>query len=94
MVPLCCGCNYATIGHIGLQIFSFIVLSVIIAPRNVLNSHISKTHLPSVLLNVRELEFDGYSKKQSKKKRGPLLREGWKPPNELERVQMGVNDPK
>ena len=41
-----------------MQIFNFIVLSVIIAPHNVLSSHISKTHLPSVLLNVREIEFD------------------------------------
>ena len=29
-----------------MQIFSFVVLSVIIAPHNVLTLHISKTHLP------------------------------------------------
>ena len=29
-----------------MQIFNFVVLSVIIAPHNVLTFHISKTHLP------------------------------------------------
>ena len=28
-----------------MQIFNFVVLSVIIAPRNILTPHISKTHL-------------------------------------------------
>ena len=39
-----------------MQIFIFIVLSVIITSRNFLTPHISKTHLPIVSLNVRELE--------------------------------------
>ena len=57
MVPFCCSCNYATVGHIGIRIFNFVVLSVITAPHNVPTPHISKTHLPIVLLNVRELEL-------------------------------------
>ena len=40
-----------------MQIFNFVVLFVIITAQNVLTSHISKTHLPIVSLNVRELEF-------------------------------------
>ena len=39
-----------------MQIFNFVVLSVIITSRNVLTPHISKTHLPIVSLNIRELE--------------------------------------
>ena len=39
-----------------MQIFNFVVLSVIITSHNVLTPHISKTHLPIVSLNVRELE--------------------------------------
>ena len=35
MVPCCC-CNYATVGHIGMQIFNFVVLSLIIALSTVL----------------------------------------------------------
>ena len=41
-----------------MQIFNFVVLSVIIAPHNVLIPHISKTHLHIVSLNVRELELN------------------------------------
>ena len=39
-----------------MQIFNFVVLSVIITSHNVLTFHIRKTHLPIVSLNVRELE--------------------------------------
>ena len=56
MVPFCCCCNYATVGHIGMQLFNFVVLSVITAPHNVPTPHISKTHFPIVSLNVRKLE--------------------------------------
>ena len=45
-----------TLGHIGMQIFIFGVLSGIIPPDNVLIVRISKTHLPIVSLNVHELE--------------------------------------
>ena len=41
-----------------MQIFNFVVLSMIMAPRNVLTPHISKTHLFIALLNVRELELN------------------------------------
>ena len=34
--------NYATVGQIGAQIFNFGVLSVIIAPQNIITSHINK----------------------------------------------------
>ena len=47
-----------TLGHIGMQIFIFGVLSVIIPPHNVLTAHISKTHLPIVSLNVHDLELN------------------------------------
>ena len=57
MIPFCCCCNYATAGYIGMQIFNFVVLSVITAALNVPTPHISKTHLTFVLLNVRELEL-------------------------------------
>ena len=40
-----------------MQIFNFVVLSVITAALNVPTPHISKTHLPFVLLNVHELEL-------------------------------------
>ena len=56
MVSFSCCCNYATADHIGMQIFNFVVLSVIITSHNVLIPHISKTHLPIVSLNVHELE--------------------------------------
>ena len=42
MVPCCC-CNYATVGHIGMQIFNFVVLSMIVA-------------LSTVLMYVKEKE--------------------------------------
>ena len=38
-----------------MQIFNFVVLSVITARDNVLTPLISKIHLPIVSLNVREL---------------------------------------
>ena len=41
-----------------MQIFHFVVLSVIIASHNVLTPHITKTILPIVLLNVREIELN------------------------------------
>ena len=40
-----------------MRIFNFAVLSVITAPHNVLTPHISKTNLPIVLLNVREVKL-------------------------------------
>ena len=58
MVLSCCCCNYATVGHIGMRIFNFVVLSVITAPRNVLTPRISKTHLPIVSLNVRDVKLN------------------------------------
>ena len=36
MVPFSYFCNYATVGHIGMHIFNFVALSVIIALHNVL----------------------------------------------------------
>ena len=56
--PIFCCYSYATARHIGMQTFSFVVSSVIIAPQNVLTPHISKTHLPIVSLIVRELELN------------------------------------
>ena len=41
-----------------MQIFNFVVLSVIIAPHNVATSLTSKTCLPIVSLNVGELELN------------------------------------
>ena len=41
-----------------MQIFNSVVLSVIIAPFNVITPHIRKTHLPTASLNVRELELN------------------------------------
>ena len=41
-----------------MQIFIFVVLSVITAPGNVSTTHISKIHLPIVSLNVHELELN------------------------------------
>ena len=40
-----------------MQIFNFVALSVIIDPHNVLIPHVSKSHLPIVLFNVREFEL-------------------------------------
>ena len=41
-----------------MQIFDSVVLSVIIAPLNVITPRISKTHLSTASLNVRELELN------------------------------------
>ena len=41
-----------------MRIFCFVILSVITAPHNVPTPHISKSHLPVVSLNVRELELN------------------------------------
>ena len=54
-----------------MRIFNFVVSSVITAPYNVPTPHISKTHLPNVSLDVRELELNSCSKDQSRKKGGP-----------------------
>ena len=53
-----CYCDYTRVGQIGMQIFNFVVLSVIIAPHNVATSLTSKTYLPIVSLNVDELELN------------------------------------
>ena len=53
MIPFYCCCNYAKVGHIGMRIFNFEVLSVITAPHNVSTPHISKTHLSIVSLILR-----------------------------------------
>ena len=57
ILPFCCCCNYAAVSPIGMEIFNFVVLSVIIAPHNVLTPHISKTHLLIVSVNIRQLEL-------------------------------------
>ena len=54
-----------------MLIFNFVVLSVIIAPHDVLTPHISKTYLPIVSLNVREFELNWCSKEHSRKNGGP-----------------------
>ena len=41
-----------------MRIFNFVVLSVITAPRNVLTPRISKTDLPIVSLNVRDVKLN------------------------------------
>ena len=51
-----------------MEISYFVVLSVIIVSHNVLTPHISKTHLPIVLLNVLEFELNCFSKEQSRKR--------------------------
>ena len=38
--------------------FQFVIISVITAPHNVPTPHISKTYLPIVSLNVREVELN------------------------------------
>ena len=49
--------NYATVGHIGVQIFKLVVLSVIIAPQNIITSHINKNPFAYfVSLNLHEHE--------------------------------------
>ena len=67
-----------------MEISGLIVLSVIIAPRNVDTPYISKTNLPIVSINVRELEFNWCSKHQPRKKgvpsawgEGGFVGEGW-----------------
>ena len=57
MVTLFCCCNNATVVHIGMRIFNFVVLSVITAPHNVPIPHINKTHLRVISFNVSELEL-------------------------------------
>ena len=57
--------------HTGMRISNFVFLSVITAPRNVPTPHISKTHLPIVSLNARELELNWCSKDQSRKQGAP-----------------------
>ena len=54
-----------------MQIFGFAVLSVITASQNALTRHITKTHLPFVSLNVRELKL---------MLRRPV-KEKWRPPS-------------
>ena len=56
MMPFCCCYNFATVDHIGMRIFNCVVLSAITALRS--TPHISKTHLPIVLLNVHEIELN------------------------------------
>ena len=58
MVPFCCCWDYVRVGHIGMRIFNFVVLSVITAQRNVPTPYISKTNLPIVSLNVRKFELN------------------------------------
>ena len=58
MVSFCCFYNYATAAHISMRIFNSVILSVITAPHNVPTLHVSKTHLPIVSLNARELELN------------------------------------
>ena len=87
MVPFCFCCNYAIVSHISMQFFNFVVLSVIIAPHNVHTPHISKTHLPIVLVNVPELELNCCSKVQPGK-RQTLLCRGWKPNSTLKALRF------
>ena len=55
-------CNSRPQRYASMRFFNFVVLSVITAP----TTHISETYLPIVLLNVRELELNWYSKDQEK----------------------------
>ena len=59
MVPFACCCNYATVGHIGMEIFNFIVLSV-------LTPHVSKNHLLISSLNVKKLMLKRQFKKNGR----------------------------
>ena len=67
----------------GMQIFNFVGLSVIIAPHNVLTPPIIKTHLPVVWLNVRKLELNWCSKmlKRAVKEKGSTPLCGGRKPN-------------
>ena len=49
-----------------MQVFNFIVLSVIIPLHNVVTRYISKMHLLIVSLNVRELKLELYSRDKSR----------------------------
>ena len=53
-----------------MQIFNFIVSSVIIAHHSVLSPRISKTHVPISSLDVRELKLNWCSQDQSTKMGG------------------------
>ena len=77
MVPLSCCCNYATVRHIDMQTFNFLVLSVIIACHRVLSPHINKTHLPIHLMYVNSNLID--AQKTSQGKWDSSLSGGWKP---------------
>ena len=46
-----------TVGHIGMRIFSFVVLSAINAPRNVSTPYISKTNLSIVSRMWTQIEL-------------------------------------
>ena len=50
-----------------MHIFNFIVLSVAIAHHSFLSPRISKTHLPTSSLNVRELKLNWCSQNRSRK---------------------------
>ena len=60
-----------------MQIFNFLVLSVIIAYHSVLTLHISKTHLRIHLMYVNSNLID--AQKTSQGKWEPPMRGGWKP---------------
>ena len=49
-----------------MQIFNFLVLSVIISPHNVLTSHISKTQLRIVSLDIRKLKLNDALKERGR----------------------------
>ena len=67
-----------------MQIFNFVVLSVITVPYNVPTSHINKTHLSIASLNVCELELKWCSKDQLRKKEAPYLHKGTHIQNEVQ----------
>ena len=62
-----------------MQIFNFLVLSVIIAPHNVLTPRISKTHLRIVSLNIRKLKLNDGLKTPVKEKGRPACVEDGSP---------------
>ena len=57
MITFCYCCNFATVGHIGMQISNLVVLSVIVAPPKVLTTHISKTRLSIVSRDASKLQL-------------------------------------
>ena len=72
MVLFCCYCNSTTVGHIGIRIFYFVVLSVITAPHNAPTPYISKPicllfHLTYVNSNYVDAQ------RTSQRKREPPL---------------------